>query len=235
MAHERRDSLEGALDQLSDLLFTEQTLASTLQRIAQLAVLAIPGADLAGVALMEDDSVYTGGASAELVEEIDSFQYASDEGPCLEAIATESVVSVESTDLETRWPRFARKTFDKGVGSVLSSPLLAHGRVIGSLNLYAFDERSFVELDRSIIVDFARKAATLIANAELLYFSQQNAIRLRDSLDDCDLHGKATGILMERLQVTGKEADISLRRDSNTQGKSLYVLAADIVSSIPRG
>jgi putative methionine-R-sulfoxide reductase with GAF domain len=162
MSNDRSVPLRDALAELAAPPFMQQTLVGTAEKAANLAVTAIHGADMAGVALLEDGFISTGGASIELVEEIDSYQYASDEGPCLEAIRTNHVVSIDSTTFDKRWPYFSKKTSAKGVGSVLSSPLFTQGRVIGSLNLYAYTTRSFDEADRDAIVRFAGAAANVL-------------------------------------------------------------------------
>jgi GAF domain-containing protein len=163
MPEDRSGSLREAIAGLETRPFLQRTIEGKAVEAAGLAVLGIRGADMAGIALLEDGFIATGGASIELVDEIDSFQYASDQGPCLEAIRTNEVVGIDSTAFERRWPEFSRKSSAKGVGSVLSAPLVANGRVIGSLNLYAYRTMSFDEEDRQGIVRFAHAAAVALA------------------------------------------------------------------------
>jgi GAF domain-containing protein len=229
---DQADRLPEALDRLSELLLADHTLDATLQQAAQLAVWGIRGADLAGMTVIRDGLVYTGGASEELVEEIDSFQYASGEGPCLAAMAESSVVSLSSTTSDPRWLQFSRKAAAKGIGSVLSSSLTTGTQTIGSLNLYAYKENSFDDRDRETLVVFARHAATLVANANAFDESKSLSFRLHRSQEDCNRIGQATGILMERFHTTEKVADIALRRDSSRQGKQLGQLAEEIVASV---
>ena len=232
MQHHQNGGLSEALDRLSRLVFTEQTLTTTLDRSAQLAVGGISGADMAGIALDVDGYIYTGGASEDLVTEIDSYQYATDRGPCLEAVRTGRVVSLPSTSSDRRWPRFSEKAAAKGIGSVLSSPLVSDGAVIGSLNLYAYAPDSFAESDEEAVVHFARAASTLLANANFVYSIVDQKRRLEEALEECDLIGKATGVLMERFHVTREAADVSLRRDSGRQGKGLRQFAGEILDSV---
>ena len=162
MSDHRNKALLDALARLADPSFKDVTLEGTMQRAASLATTAIRGADMAGIALIEDGYISTGAASTELVEEIDSYQYAADQGPCLHALRTNQVVGLDSTTFDARWPRFSRKASAKGVESVLSSPLEADDSVIGSLNLYAYKPKSFDHHDGDAIVLFAGATAALI-------------------------------------------------------------------------
>ncbi|MGH3307715.1 MAG: hypothetical protein ACRDOX_08480 [Nocardioides sp.] len=45
-------------------------------------------------------------AAGDFVRRIDEIQYALDEGPCLQAYATQQMVLVENLEREERWPRF---------------------------------------------------------------------------------------------------------------------------------
>jgi putative methionine-R-sulfoxide reductase with GAF domain len=163
MSNDRSASLNDALSRLAEPGFKRATLEGTMERAANLAVGAIHGADMAGIALIEDGYISTGAASIELVDEIDSYQYATDQGPCLEAVRTNKVVQLDSATFDTRWPRFSKKAAAKGVESVLSSPLAKNETLIGSLNLYAYRTMSFDGEDRDAIVRFAGATADVIA------------------------------------------------------------------------
>ena len=80
------EDLEGGLAGLAGLLTGHRPLQETLVHIAEFAVRAIPGAEGAGLTMLEDDRPQTVVASAEFVHAVDDVQCALGEGPCLLAV-----------------------------------------------------------------------------------------------------------------------------------------------------
>jgi hypothetical protein len=82
------DHLSEGIAELSRLLVNEEALDDTLQRVADLACRNIGGADVAGVTMLRDGkpttTVYTDPTSPQ----IDSAQYETGVGPCLDASGT---------------------------------------------------------------------------------------------------------------------------------------------------
>jgi hypothetical protein len=73
--------LEATLAGLSGLLTGPRPVQETLVQIAEFAVRAIPGAEGAGLAMLEDDRPQTVVASTEFVHTVDDVQYGLGEGP----------------------------------------------------------------------------------------------------------------------------------------------------------
>ena len=67
---------------------------------------AIPGADGAGLTLIEEDRADTIVKSAPFVREIDDIQYGLGEGPCISAAAQGEPMRSGSLGGDPRWPRF---------------------------------------------------------------------------------------------------------------------------------
>lgn len=82
------DDLTVSLTGLAGLLTDHRPLSDTLTEIAQFAVNAIPGADGAGLTMLEDDRHQTVVSSAEFVRAVDDIQYGVGEGPCIAAVAS---------------------------------------------------------------------------------------------------------------------------------------------------
>ena len=76
-----RESLAG----LSQLATNRLPLEDLLTRVAIYAVKAIPGADGAGLTLLEEDRSDTVVSTAPFVREIDDIQYGMGQGPCITA------------------------------------------------------------------------------------------------------------------------------------------------------
>jgi putative methionine-R-sulfoxide reductase with GAF domain len=113
------------------------SLVDVLTNVATFAVQAIPGADGAGLTLIESDRADTVVASEPFVREIDDVQYGLGEGPCISAAEKGEVMRSGSIGGDPRWPRFGARVGRLGVHSVLSLPLMAPDGIVGAMNVYA--------------------------------------------------------------------------------------------------
>src|SRR4051794_11261756 len=79
------DDLRESLEGLSRLASSRLPLEALLTQVATYAVRAIPGADGAGLTLLEEGRADTIVATAPFVTEIDDIQYGMGQGPCISA------------------------------------------------------------------------------------------------------------------------------------------------------
>lgn len=211
------DDLDESLAGLSGLLTGYRPLRETLVHIAEFGVRAIPGAQGAGLTMLEDDRPQTVVASAEFVHAVDDVQYGLGEGPCLQAVASRSTQTSGSLGGEARWPRFGPRVGRMGVHSVLSLPLLLPDRVVGAMNVYARAKNAFGPEAVRIGELFARPAAVSVHNAQLLAQSHRLAAQLAAALTNRAVIDQALGVIMSRTGATPEEAFDRLRAMSQSQ------------------
>jgi GAF domain-containing protein len=211
------DALAGGLASLSGLLTGQRPLRDSLTLIAEYAVQAIPGADGAGLTMLEDNRAQTVVASAEFVHAIDDVQYGLGEGPCLTAVELRQTQTSGSLGGEPRWPRFGPRVGRMGVHSVLSLPLLLPERVVGAMNVYAHAKNAFEARAVRMGELFARPAAVSVHNAQVLAQSQRLAAQLGDALTNRATIDQALGIIRSRTGATPEEAFERLRAMSQAQ------------------
>jgi putative methionine-R-sulfoxide reductase with GAF domain len=140
-------------------------LTDVLTRVAEYAAAAIPGADGAGLTLLEQGRADTIVATAPFVAEVDSIQYGIKEGPCITAALHGRTVRSGELDSDSQWPRFGPSVGRLGVHSALSLPLLAGERVVGAMNVYAHSPNAFDDHAAVIGELFAVPAAVAVASA----------------------------------------------------------------------
>lgn len=229
------DDLNDSLVDLSRLLTGQQTLRDTLTRIADFAVNAIPGAEGAGLTLLEDDRPQTVVATADFVQQVDDVQYGIGEGPCLLAVATGVTQVAGSLGGESRWPRFGPRVGRLGVHSALSLPLVLQGRVMGAMNVYAHGKDAFG--DRAVRVGeaFALPAAVSVRNAQILAQSVRLAEQLQEALTSRAVIDQALGVVRARTGSSEQDAMERLRQVSRTSGLRVSVVAANLVDEAVRG
>lgn len=100
----------------------ETTAQQTLQKIVDLAPDTIQGCDHAGVSMVVGKRIETPAASDPVPLAVDRIQYASGEGPCLDAIRHHEIFVTDDLAAESRWPHFSRQTAaETGGRSMLNS------------------------------------------------------------------------------------------------------------------
>jgi hypothetical protein len=121
---EEEEDLRESLAGLSRLAADRLLLEDLLTQVATYAVQAIPGADGAGLTLLEEDRADTIVATAPFVTEVDDIQYGMEQGPCISAAREGLTVMSGSLGGDPRWPRFGGWVARLGVHSVVSLPLI---------------------------------------------------------------------------------------------------------------
>jgi GAF domain-containing protein len=228
------EELAAGLAGLSGLLTGHRALRETLTDIAEFAVQAIPGADGAGLTMLEDDRAQTVVSSAEFVHAVDDVQYGLGEGPCLSAVETRRTQTAGSLGGEPRWPRFGPRVGRMGVHSVLSLPMLLPDRVVGALNVYAHAKDAFGPDAVRIGELFARPAAVSVHNAQVLAQSQRLATQLGEALTSRAVIDQALGVLRSRTGATAEEAFDRLRAVSQSQHVKVVEVSRVLVEEAVR-
>lgn len=167
-----------------------------LRRLCHQIVPAIPGADLASVAVLDDNRPRTIAATSDQAKDIDQRQYDADSGPAVEAARTGKLVRVAVPDTAARWPQFADAALAAWVGSYLSAPLFLDEKFSGSLNLYGVDGHGFSELDAALLELYTTAAEAAIRQAERHRSGRETAAGLSAALTTRAVIDQAKGILM---------------------------------------
>jgi GAF domain-containing protein len=226
--------LVASLAGLSGLLTDHRPLRETLVEIADFAVQAIPGADGAGLTMLEDARAQTVVASAEFVHTVDDVQYGLGEGPCLLAVESRATQTSGSLGGDPRWPRFGPRVGRMGVHSVLSLPLLLPERVVGAMNVYAHAKNAFDPAAVRTGELFARPAAVAAHNAQVLAQSQRLAAQLTEALTSRAVIDQALGVLMSRTGASPDEAFSRLRSMSQAQHLKVADVARNLLDDAVR-
>lgn len=230
---ERRDAededLRESLDGLSRLASNRLPLEDLLTQVATYAVQAIPGADGAGLTLLEQDRADTIVATAPFVTEIDDIQYGMNQGPCISAARDGQTVVSGSLGGDSRWPRFGGRIARLGVHSVVSLPLITPDGVVGAMNVYAHGKNVLDDRAAELGQIFAIPAAIAVQNAHVLAQTRRLANRLQSALELRRVIDRAVGILMSRSGITDDEALERLRSLSQREHRRLPEVAHRIV------
>ncbi len=207
----------------------DEELDATLTRVSKLAVGQIAGCDMAGVTLIRTGKPVTAAFTDVEAPEIDSAQYESGEGPCLEAFRQNRVFTILDTRTETRWPVFTERARGHGILSTLSLPLQVNQEALGALNLYSRAPKAFFEDETPML--FAIHAAVVLANAQAYWAAHALSGQLELAMASRSVIEQAKGVFMARFGDTDDEAFARLTRQSQDSNTKLRDVAKAVVAS----
>jgi anti-anti-sigma factor len=216
-------SLPGSVD--------HETVDASLRLVVALARALVGGADGASVSLRRHDRLATVASSDETVLAMDADQYATGQGPCVDASTVGRRFHTDSLADETRWPAFAPKARALGINAIVSSPLLVGDRPVGALNIYSRTADAFSTVDQDLASLFAAEASTVLSDGEPTPGSANRSVWFAEALEARQVIALAQGVLMERNGIDQTGAYRALRRFSTRTSRPLRERAEDIVAS----
>jgi len=219
-----------AFAQLGHIRFSETDLTGVLNAIADLAKRTIPGASEVSVTLVRGRGAHTAAFTGDLALAMDESQYQSGHGPCLDASATASTMSVPDMNTEDRWPDWAERATDAGVGSSLSIGLPVQESVSGALNIYATKPAAFDDDAVALSRTFASYAAVALANAHLYDATANLAADMQAAMHSRAVIEQAKGIIMAERRCTAEQAFQLLTKLSQDTNRKLRDVAAMLVA-----
>ena len=206
-------------------------LDAALRLVVALARVTVGGADGASVSLRRHGLLTTVAASDETVSGMDRDQYTTGQGPCVAAATEGQWFHVESLDDERRWPEFIPRARQRGINSIISTPLLTRTEPVGALNIYSLRAAAFAAPELELSSFFAAQASDLLLSAAIDVSVEDLSRRLQDALRGRDAIAQARGVLMERHGISAEGASRRLRSSSRQTGAPLRRLAEDVLAS----
>jgi len=225
------DSIDpsAAFAEMGRINLAENDLHGVLSRVAVLAKRTVPGADEVSVTLVRKGSAETAAYTGELALTLDEWQYRRGIGPCLQAAADQSTVSVPDFADDNRWPEWVEHAMSTGARSSLSVGLPIEDRVDGALNLYGIKNQAFDDEAIALAETFAGYAAVALANANLYGVTANLARHLQTAMASRAVIEQAKGIIMGRRRCTADQAFAILTRISQDSNRKVRDVAAALV------
>lgn len=221
------------LRQLAAIPAHDDVVDAALRLVIALAQVAIEHADGVSVSLRRHGRLTTVAASDQTISAMDADQYATGEGPCVDASTHGRLFHADELDQDTRWPQFTPKARGLGINAILSSPLLVGGRPAGALNMYSRTSQAFAQRDQEMAETFTVQASRLLTDAGVGLTDDAVSTQVDASLRARTDIAQAQGFLMNRENCTAEEAFTVLRRLSVGTGRPLVQVAAHVIAEQP--
>ncbi|QKV90853.1 GAF and ANTAR domain-containing protein [Streptomyces sp. NA02950] len=221
------EELAVAVAEMSRTLLAQSSVQSTLDEIVRHAVNLVEGCENAGVLVLENrERVRTLAASSDLVHSSDQAQQDAGEGPCFDAARTlqEAYRIEDLTRDEPRWPRYAPRARELGIGSMMGFLLFTEEGTLGALDLYSSRPGVFTTRCENTGWILASHAAVALSSA-------RSTAQLHTAMETRNEIGEALGIVMERFKVSEDQAFEVLKKSSQDQNIKLREVARLIVTT----
>lgn len=226
------DSLALRITELGGLLLSDETLETTLQRVADLALQVIEGCDACSVTMQAGTGFLTAASTDSTARTVDEDQYRVDDGPCLDAIRHQRTNRVDEVTAESRWPDFCRLAEEHGISSFLAVPLEVRGEAIGALNLYSRLPRGFDKVDEDVVDLFAGQAGAALANAQVYRSAHALTAQLQEAMASRAVIEQAKGALMSQHRCSADKAFERLTAMSQRSNRKLRYVAQSILDEL---
>lgn len=223
------------LARVTRLLKTQRTLPAQMEAVVEIVKRTVPSCAGAGVVLLIDGEPTSVAVSDRLTMEIDLVQYETGEGPCLSALHDGDVVRIDILEKDSRFTRFAPGALDRGLRSVLSTPLTANGRKVGALNMYSLQANAFDDQTSEAVRPMAEYAGHAISISPLYAYSLDMVDGLVENLESRAVIEQATGVLMANQEETSGDALDRLRDLAMRSGESMRTVAEWVIKERPTG
>jgi anti-anti-sigma factor len=220
------------LRQVAAVPADDDVVDGALRLVVALARATVGGADGVSVSLRRHGRLATVASSNQTILDMDADQYATGEGPCVDASVEGRWFHIESLDNESRWPAFVPRAKELGINAILSSPLMAQQRPVGALNIYSRTAAAFAVKDQELAAIFASEASMILEDAGAAVSDGELSARLQEAMESREVITLARGVMMERDALSAERAFASLLRSSRQTSKPLRELAAEIVASV---
>jgi len=222
-------TLKAQFSELATALMNDSDEPMVQQRLVEFAVRAVPGADHAAVTVVDRQGRPATTASTDPVPvQVDALQYEFKQGPCLEALVGDDIVTAPDLTADRQWPLFAAEAVNRTpVRSMISFRLFISDEERAALNLYADRVSAFGEQSAATGAMFAAYTSMALIAAR----TQGTVHNLRRALETNREIGVAMGILMARDLLTKDQAFAALRTASQNLNVKLVEIAGQVTET----
>ena len=218
---------------VSRLVTSEETVGSTVARIAELSVLAIDGADACGISLVMGKAIKTMASTNEIGHVIDELQIETGQGPCMSSIEEQATFYIPDMANDETWPVFSQRAAEAtGISSLLGYVLHVGEGALGALNVMSTKRDAFDEDAIAAGAVFAGQAGVALANALTHQKNEKKVEQLEEGIRTRQVIGEAVGIIMATRKVTAEKAFDILKAISQHTNVKLREVAAGLVGRV---
>ena len=229
-------SLDRVVGHLSRLDLDHLDLRTAFAEISG-AMPPLFGGEGAGILLIDEDQVLRYVAATDTAAAVlEAAQESTGEGPCVDSLVENHVVTACDLEADGRWPHLAPLVVPNGIRAVLGVPLRLAGGPIGSLNVYRTAPYEWDASDVAAGEAFGRIVEHLVATAMVADHHAGLTAQLQRALEARVVIERAVGVLIGVDGVNASAAFERIRRAARSSRSTAAEIAARVVAErgLPR-
>ncbi|MDQ0733869.1 GAF and ANTAR domain-containing protein [Arthrobacter agilis] len=219
---------------LQDLVIASAGLADFLDRLVEVAAAVVPGGhgrSMASVIVLRPRTKAAIAGTCPAARTLTAIQHRFDDGPCIQAGATDRTVRVEDFAAGSAFPLYGAAAVQRGMRSGLSVPVRLDGPETAVLTYYSREPNAFHEEEVGQAELLAGRASTPLAVAVRLARLTDRTEQLTAAMESRTTIDLAAGVIMAHQRCTQDEAIGILRAASSAQNMRLRDLASTVLRS----
>jgi GAF domain-containing protein len=231
--HIEPDALRSLLARLRTLP-TDHGVQPALQQVCE-ATVGVFGVAGAGLMMVDEGTVlrYVA-ATDDDGRRLEIVQSEVGEGPCVDALIHDRIVTTRDLHDDERWPKVAARMRDTCVRAVLGVPSHIGGSSIGSLNVFRAHPYDWDDSEIEALGAFNTVVESLLTSALLLEARDTVVEQLRHALDHRVTIERAVGVIMGRRGIGPVAAFNELRDEARSTRRKVVDLAAEVLDAVVR-
>ena len=200
-------------------------------RLVIAATQEIFGADGAGLMLLDDqDALHYVGATDGRSAAFEAAQEECGEGPCVDSLVHDRVVSSVDLEADERWPKLQAAVGGLGIRSMLGVPIHLGGPTIGSLNVFRAEPAPWDDSEIAAIRAHGRVIEEVLGAAVLARQRSTIVDQLTEALENRVTFERAVGVLMAQKGLDPTGAVNELRQTARSARRRVQEVAAELLA-----
>lgn len=227
-----RALLSEAVARLRDSGVDDFDVGTAIRQVVTSAV-ELFGLTGAGLMIIDGDEVLRNVAATDAGGELlESVQEDIGEGPCVDSLYLDTVVTTTDASNDPRWPVLGDRLRQQEhrIGGVLGVPVRLAGGSVAALNVYRDRPHEWDDSDVDALSAFGRVLETVLATAVLANRQDELVQQLQTALDHRVEIERAVGLLMGRHDLDAVGAFNRLRRQARSERRRVVEVARDLLA-----
>jgi GAF domain-containing protein len=224
------EALQATVSRLRELPI-EHGVQAALQQVC-LAAVGVFGVRGAGLLVVDDRAAlrYVA-ATDEPGRLLEQAQEETGEGPCVETLVLDHIVTTSDVQTDVRWRRLGERMAGSPVRAVLGVPAHAAGGAVGSLNVYRDRAHEWDPSEIEALRAFNGIVESLLAAALLAEAREAVVDQLRYALDNRVNIERAVGVVMGRDRLDPVAAFNVLRDEARSKRRKVADVAVELLAA----
>jgi transcriptional regulator with GAF, ATPase, and Fis domain len=229
---ERQALTERAFVELVDMMIDDLDVVDLLTVLSARCIELLGVVD-AGILLADEGgNLRVIGSSNEVVERLELLQVQTEQGPCIEALQTGTLVAVADLSSTSTWPLFEAECASAGYSSVCAVPLRVRDRTLGCLNMFVSNPEPLSIADVTLARALTDVATIAIVEGQAKRAAATREAQLRKALDSRVVIEQAKGMMVVPSHIDFDDAFRRLRSYARARRLGIAAVAESIVTGV---